>query len=135
MGNFQAKKTVYDFFIKNFLELRESLEKDLETWLKFEELVSEDSLRSVTNRFGEKFIRKAGKMLKYIISYLFQKLHENKFVISVVTERLFAYDERRIKELILWSYWRNQKISRCRLKLYTFLKKDSLRKELSLLMK
>jgi hypothetical protein len=29
MGNFQAKKTVYDFFIKNFIELRESLEKDL----------------------------------------------------------------------------------------------------------
>jgi hypothetical protein len=63
--------------------------------------VPEDSLRSVTNRFGEKFIRTAGKMLKYIISCLFQKLHENKFVITVVTERLFAYDERRIKELIL----------------------------------
>jgi hypothetical protein len=68
--------------------------------LKIEELVSEDSLRSVTNRFGEN-IRTAGKMLKYIISYLFQKLHENKFVITVVSEHLFAYDERRIKELIL----------------------------------
>lgn len=36
MGYFQAKKAVYDFSIKNSSESRESLEKDLETWLKIE---------------------------------------------------------------------------------------------------